>query len=571
MARVSGTSFVVGRSGEPGPIDDVRIYTSPTGLNYIEIARDSKNLSSYRYIVERRVTGGHWRRLLFATSFEREATPDRLTEVRADVRFEEIPNFWGIEPERCWGLPEGMESPWSEPLEMVANELLLPEGVEFVSGDAPVNIPISDTYRNGKYMVAITGSHIEVSAGDAFLADLTTDTSGLSWTEGVAGAAYFRDGSVYIEPAKPPLFSGRFILDREPVYLLPGLYEYGEAYLVSNVPIRGNVVSGNFALVSDPLPERWVRRVFCRAYVDLVFPSNIPPLIEEEPKRISIRVERVPTDFTDLKPEVVTPYANKTGVFNAWEVEGGVENLSLERPYDMLLPMHRLEDWGGNSVWTAGDFYPAPDFRGEGSASYPNPFGFELPDLPPVEEGALFFRWKDSSYANIVSNDWLDVIIRGGWLYFENRVSPGATGIYPLDPETGWKNVKLEWTSSSLTVNDSPAFTEELTWYETLVGREELPSERWGDVLNIPEQMREDAPTDFPIAEERYEEIPPEWDTGLPEGEVEPPIPDYSYTPRTWGRVLYEEFDSTQRRVILAGDMTVKIADIQDDLLGWYL
>lgn len=550
--RFAGYPFTVPRDSRSGNLSDVRIAMAASGLNHLEIARDPRDTSEKTYVIDRRIGDGPWRRLLTVDAFS-EAPPGRLSEVRAVVEFEELPNTWGIEPEKTWGLPAGMESPWTPALEMIGNELLLPEEAIYISGDAPVNIARDNGYSNGRYGLQFSGERITVTDLYAVeeIALLSSDTSSLRWEEGTAGAAVFRGGSVYIEPAKPPLFMGTFSLDKDPIYVSPGLYEYGDHYLISSVEVGGASITGAFSIVKDPFPERWVPRVFCRAYVSLISPAHQPPLTEDEPERLSVRVEYPENDFPGIEPEVVTPYANKTGVFNSWDLEEGpVVRTSLERPYDYLVPFRRLEDWGGHPVWAAGDYYPALDFKGEESASYPTDMPFESPELPGIPEGTLFYRFQDSAYHNVISNEWIDVVYKEGYVYFENALSPEANGIGKITPTAYWNNVKVEWGVDTLFVNDEPAMIDELPWGAI------LDDGTWGETANIPPE--EWTPSgDFPLDVEQYQEIPPTWVTGRPEGEVEIPPPDYSARPRTWGRLLFEDYSTFNRLIYEVGSHSI--------------
>lgn len=541
----SGVTFVVGRSEKQGELQDVKIRTQATGLNSIDIARDAKILDRRIYVVDRRVLpNGSWKRLLEVESFNVDASPEKLSEVKATVEFEEIANFWGIPFQRCWGLPEGMEAPWNDPMEMVGNELILPEDVRWVSGDAPVNINRNNYYQNGKYTVNITRDFIEI--GDTrgeVIGGINTSTSNISWTEGVAGAAFFDGGSIYIEPGKPPLFVGNFTLDEEPTYRKAGLYEYSRNFLVSSVEIKGRSGVGAIAFVKDPFPERWVPRMMGRAYVKLDSPVYVPPLVEDEPNRISVSVHHPPTDFSDIKPTVITPYANKTGVFNAWTPESGeVKYAPLERPYDVFLPFDKIEDWGGHSVWTPGDYYPALDWHNQESAAFPNGLGYDMPELPVIAEGTIFYRWKNSGYFNVIKNDDLDVVYKEGIVYFFSKTTPSAGGIGKIVVSSGWNNTKIEFGQDRLFINDQPGLIEEQLWDNT-------NEFRWGQIMDIPESQWIKKHQDFPITEERFEEIPPTWETGFPEEEVDTPDPDYSLRPNTWGQVLYEEFSQNLESV----------------------
>jgi hypothetical protein len=544
--RISGTNFVVGRTQRKGDIPDVRIYTSPTGLSMIEIARDAKDLSPRSYTIDRRLEGGPWSRLLQVNSFSEADVPDNISEVRADVIFEEIPNFWGITPLKSWGLPAGMESPWIEPLEMVGNELLLPEGARWVSGDAPINQERDNYFSNGRYGVEISGSHVDITnkvTGES-LANLQTNTRGVTWTEGVAGAVSFFGGSVHIEPAKPPILLGTFSFNREPVYVRPGVYEYGRAYLITSVPVSsaGRLYTGALAIVDDPFPERWVPRVFCRSYVTLISPSYVPPLVEEEPQRVGVRVEYVENDFPGIEPKVVTPYADKTGVFNSWEIETGRVILSpRNRPYDLLIPFdENLEDWGGNSVWTPGEFFPTLDRVGEAHASLATEIPYETSSLPPIYEGAVFLRWKESNNFFVFTSSWADIVYKNGRVFFDNRTGQGLTGISRLiDVSGSWNDLKIEWGTNYLTVNDVEALTEPRTWQDVLLGDDDTaPEFTWGQIANIPPDEWTPDP-DLPLDVKQWEEKEPTWVTGNPEWEDEPPDVDYSASVKTWGEVMF--------------------------------
>lgn len=539
--KVSGMNWVVGRSTKEGEIQDVSIETTPEGLNRIQIARDAKNLDPRIYVVDRRVLpSGAWRRLLEVNSFSEDALPEKLSEVRAIIEYETIPNMWGLPTEKTWGLPAGMESPWQEPIEMVGNELLLSVDTKWVSGDAPINIVTDNIYKNGKYLVSVRNGYISIedNTGDP-LGTITTDTRLLQWTEGIAGAASFVGGSIYIEPAKPPLFMGTFELDKDPVPIQPGLYAYGDNYLISNIPINSRRGVGAIAFVKDAYPQRWINKMFGRAYTQLISPANIPPLVEDEPSRISISAFPVPTDYPDIDTEIVTPYANQLGVFNVWDLESpDVIYDPRERPYDLFIPFNnRAEDWGGHSVWHPGTFFPATDWRGESDAAFPTEIPYEMPDIPSMEEGVLFFRWRDSSSFQIIKTEWMRVFYKEGYIYFENNVSPDSNGIQKIIASSGWNNTKVEWNYYSLFVNDVPAMTEEQTWKDILG-----VNNTWGEIANIAPSLW--TPNgDFPLDVIQHEELPPVWETGYPEGEAPIPDPNYSEKPRTWGRVLFEPFE----------------------------
>jgi hypothetical protein len=538
--RISGYNWVVGRSAKEGEIQDVSIETTPEGLNRLQIARDARDLDPRFYVVDRRtLPNGAWRRLLEVHSFSRDALPDMLSEVRAIVNFETIPNSWGLTTEKTWGLPSGMESPWTEPIEMVGNELLLSTDTTWVSGDAPINIPVDNVYRNGKYVTYIraNGIYIEDVTGE-LIGVIGTNTNTVRWTEGIAGAATFNGGSVFIEPGKPPLFLGSFTLDHTPVPVQPGLYEYGDNYLISNIPLVGRSGVGAIAFIKDPHPQRWIRRMFGRAYVELVSPANVPPLIEDEPSRISVEAFPLRNDY-DISPEVVTPYADKTGVFNTWDLDSpNVIYDPRERPYDVFLPFSKsIEDWGGHYVDHIGTFFPARDWRGELDASFPTAIRYELPDLPEMAEGVVFFRWKDSTSFNIIQTEWMRIFYKLGYIYFESKVSPEANGIQKIIVSTGWNKTKVEWNGSSLFVNDVPALTEEQTWGDVLG-----ENNTWGEIANIAPSLWTPRGS-IPLDVEQFAEIPPTWETGVPEGEVPPPVTDYSEAPRTWGRVLFEPYE----------------------------
>lgn len=544
--RISGLNWVVGRNNKQGDIQDVRITRTPEGLNRIEIARDARNTDNRRYVVDRRVLpDGAWRRLLEVDAFSSDALPDSLAEVRAIVEFETIPNSWGLTTEKTWGLPAGMESPWKEPVEMVGNELLLPVDAQWVSGDTPINININNTYKNGKYVTHIENNRIfiEDQTGD-IIGTFTTDTRLLRWTEGISGAASFMGGSIFVEPAKPPLFMGTFILENTPIPLQPGLYEYGNHYLVSNVPIVGRTGVGAIAFIKDPYPKRWIKRMFGRAYVQLVSPANVPPLIEDEPSRISVEAYPIATDFSDIRPEIVTPYANKTGVFNVWDVNiPPVIYNPRERPYDLFVPFdRRAEDWAGHAMWEPGTFFPSNDWRGEPDAAFPAPAPHELPDIPEMAEGIAFFRWRDSASFGVIKTDWMRIFYKEGYIYFDNKIVPDANGIQKIIVSSGWNMTKVEWNSYSLWINDVPALIEEETWGEVLGEGSPGGKNKLGEIANIPtSQWTRNG--DLPMDIEQYEEIPPTWMTGESEGEVPTPDLDYTDRPRTWGRVLFEDFE----------------------------
>lgn len=538
--KVSGTNFILGRSQKEGDLQDVRVFTASTGLNHVEIARDARDLQPKVYVVDRRIIGGPWHRVLEARSFVEEST-DRISEVRASVRYESIPNWWGIEPERTWGLPSGMESPWTPPLEMVGNELLIPEKGQYVSGDAPVDIAIDDTYQNGKYRIAFSEGQIIIYSGLKEIAILEADTTFLTWNDGTAGAASFRDGSMFMEPAKPPIFEGRFSLDKSPRFMRSGLYEYGDVFLISSTPINGRNVVGTISIVDDPYPERWLPRMFCRAYVELISPSHVPPLTEEEPRRVSVRVQRVTNDFPDIEPKAVTPYANKTGVFNAWEIdEPAVVYAPKERPYDIFLPFDTGEDWGGNAVYNPTVYIPATDRFGEPGAAFPSMIGYRLPEIPPQSRGTLSYWWKDSAFHVVMRTTWNDIIYKEGWLYIQNSFAPYSDGIAPVNTPVDWIHTKIEWTPTSLFVNDLPALQEKKIWNDV---ENNLDGSRstYADILGVEEDQQLPDPN-IPVMEEQFLEEPVTWETGYPGTSAPRPAPDYSESPRTWGRVLYEDF-----------------------------
>ncbi len=537
---ISGYPWVIGRSAKEGEIQDVSIETTAEGLNRIQIARDARNTDRKIVVVDRRsLPNGAWKRLLETEAFSEDALPERLSETRAIVEFESIPNVWGIEPEKTWGVPAGMESPWMEPVEMVGNELLLPLGAKWVSGDAPVNTVKDNSFKNGKYVVSIRENFVTIEdVSGEVLARISTDTSYSRWTEGIAGAASFRGGSVYIEPAKPPVFLGSYTLDQTPILIQPGLYSYGDNFIVSSNPINGRTGVGLISFVKDPYPQRWIPRIFVRAYVRLVTPANVPPLVEDEPSRIGIDAYPVPTDF-DIEPKFVTPYHNKVGVFNTWELDiKPVDYSPRERPYDILVPFDgKVEDWGGHSIWYPGTFFPANDFNDKPNAAFPSQIPYEISSIPEMREGVAFFRWKDSNFFRPIRNEWLDILYRDGYIYFENAVSPESNGISKIDLTAGWNSTKIEWNPFGLYVNDNPALIEEKTWGEVLGN-----NLKWGQVGNIAPSSLAPNPN-LPVTTEQFYQEPPTWETGVPEGEVPPPIPDYSQSPRTWGRVLYEQFD----------------------------
>ncbi len=543
--RISGFNWVIGRNAHEGEIQDVRITTTPEGLNRIEIARDAKDLDPRTYVVDRRVLpNGAWRRLLEVDSFSDDALPDNLSEVRAIVEFETIPNSWDLPVEKTWGLPAGMESPWVEPLEMVGNELLLPMEAKWVSGDAPVNITANNSFRNGKYISTIRDNRVYIDdvTGEN-IGTISIDTRFLQWSEGIAGAASFRGGSLYVEPSKPPVFMGSYSLDRDPIPMQPGLYAYGENYLISNAPIVGRTGVGMICLLKDPYPKRWINRMFGRAYVQLISPANVPPLIEDEPSRISVQAFPLPTDF-EITPKVVTPYANKVGVFNVWDLDDpAVIYDPRERPYDVLIPFDgKAEDWGGHYIHQPGDFFPARDWKNNPNAAFPTQLPYEMPDIPEMAEGIAFFRWRDSASFRVIRNEWIDLFYKEGYIYFENKVSPEANGIQKIIVSSGWNNTKVEWNGYTLFVNDVKALTEEMTWGDVLGEDSPGGANKWGEIANIPASQwtRNGA---IPLDIEQYEEIPPTWETGKPEGEVPTPVPDYSERPRTWGRVLFEKYE----------------------------
>lgn len=552
-------SFVIGQQESSGEISDVRIKNNAEGLTEVTIARDPMLTGRRIYIVDRRVLpDGSWMRLFEVESFSENALPDRLSEVRADIEFEEIVNDWSISFEKCWGLPSGMESPWIAPIEMVKNELLLEEKVKWVSGDAPVNIVRNNMFENGKYGVTVGDRELVFTSGGETLGVIETDTRGLSWTEGIAGAASFRGGYVYIEPAKPATFTGSFVLDRDPIPVAPGLYEYGDFYLISSTRLNGKTGVGTISFLKDPFPERWVSRMMGRAYTRLISPANKPPLTEDEPERISVRVEYPETDFPDLTPEIVTPYSDKTGTFNAWEPEGTIVKYDpLERPYDVYLPMIKEEDWGGHTLQSVGDFYPANDFLGTPSAAFPQMEGFEIGDLPPIVEGAAFFRWRDSAQFSPIRSTYIDIEYREGYIYFTNRANPRTNGIAKINVEVGWNHTKLEWYDDLLFINDKPALQEEREWGE-------YQNNKWVDLLGYNPASSWEPDYSIPMDEEQYEEIPPTWMTGLPEEESEREPLNYIDRPKTWGRVLFEKYESPE---VAAGE-EIGISEIADLGIG---
>jgi hypothetical protein len=328
-------------------------------------------------------------------------------------------------------------------------------------------------------------------------------------------------------------------LELEPEPIQPGLYHYGENYLVTSAPVIGTRVLGAVAFIKDPYPQRWINRMFGRAYVKLISPVHIPPLVEDLPRRIGIEAYPVPTDFDDITPWYVTPYADKIGVFNVWELEiPPVIYRPSERPYDVLLPFDgRVEDWGGHSVDYQGTFFPAEDFEGNDGASFPVYQPYEMPDIPVILEGTAFYRWKDSGSFAVLKTEWLKISYREGWVYFDHKQSPDATGIAQVAVELDWNNTKIEWTSNTLHVNDLPALIHELTWGHVL---DEEDRQRWGETAEIAPSLWTRS-GNFPVDAEQFSEIPPIWETGYPEGEAPTPEPDYSERPRTWGRVLYED------------------------------
>lgn len=538
--RVTGTNFILGRTRVEGDLQDVRVFTASTGLNHVEIARDARDLTPKVVVVDRRLIGGPWHRVLETRSFTPDIT-EKISEVRAEVRYESIVNWWGIEPERTWGLPAGMESPWTPPLEMIGNELLIPEGGRYVSGDAPINTAIDDAYTNGRYRTEFHNDRVIIYSGTKLLAEMATDTTYLTWNEGTAGAASFRGGSVFIEPAKPPIFTGRFSLDRQPRFLRRGLYEYGDGFLISSVPIETPNVVGTIAFIDDPYPDRWVPRMFCRAYVELISPAHVPPLTEEEPRRVSVRVQRVRTDFPEITPKAVTPYANKTGVFNAWEIdEPPVLYAPKERPYDIFLPFDTGEDWGGNAVYNPTVYIPATDRFGEPGAAFPSQVGYRMNEIPPQSRATLSYWWKDSAYHVVMRTTWNDIIFKEGYLYVQNAFAPYSDGIAPVEMAPDWVHTKIEWTPTSLFVNDLPALQDKKTWEEAQTNLNGSRATH-GDMLGLTEDRWLPDPN-IPVTEEQFLEEPVTWITGYPGGRKERPTPDYSESLRTYGRLLYEDF-----------------------------
>ncbi len=195
----SHSNFVIGREGKEGDLQDITISTTPEGLNLIQLARDAQDLSPRIYVVDRRVLpNGAIKRLLEVNSFS-DVDPGRLSEVRVEMKYESIPNIWGIEPDKTFGIPEGMESPWFEPQEMVGNELLLGEDALYISGDAPVNIDRDNTYTNGKYKTSIFDGRIEISdTSGEFLGLITTDTSLASLEGRGSGGELLSEGVRYL-------------------------------------------------------------------------------------------------------------------------------------------------------------------------------------------------------------------------------------------------------------------------------------------------------------------------------------------------------------------------------------
>lgn len=559
--RLSDFSYVIGRREGKGDLRDVRIHTTPEGYNSLEIARDTEDIEPKTYAIERRLLpDGNWYRLITTKSFDPSADPNELGETRANVTFESFSNDWGIKFEETWGLPAGMESPWAEPLEMVGNELLLPSGVGWVSGDAPTNIFRESAFTNGKYRIEVNNGSVAWRTRDGeSLGTIRTDTTNLRITEGTAGAASFTGGMVYAEPAKPIMFMGRYVLEELPLYVRPGLYRYGNGYLISSKRLSKLRDVGILAFVSDPFPERWVPRMMGRAFVDLTSPVYVAPFVEEEPERVGVSIIYPTTDFPDLEPRVVTPYANETGVFNAWEV--GLEEVKYrpaERPWDVLLPMeNRREDWGGLPFDSQQEHSPALDAYLEARAAAPNPLGYELKGLPLLPRGALVLRWKDSSHFRILESRDLNITYKRGYVYFRSVLSPGSNGIAKINVGPGWNSTKLEWGDEELWVNEQRALVEERSWHEATEGA----SLTWGEVGNIPFEKRIPTPENPLFLQE--EELLPEWVTGEPEDVAKMPNLYYHKQPRTWGRVLYEAFEA-DRLYIMAGDMNTTVAEIAD-------
>lgn len=601
----SGPGFVVGRSEGEGDFKDVRIRTSPDGLNIVELARDARDTSPRRYVVDRRVRpDGAWSRVVEVDSFSIGVPVERMTESRATVEFVGEPNFWGIEPEPCFGLPSGMESPWTQPLEMLSNELLIPledppqanEYTVFVSGDAPVNTALTEddgiiSLKNGAYVVRVGESgNIEVSKSGTPVS-LFVKTDGLGRgrgsVEGTAAQAYYEGGNVFLEPAKPPIFYGTYILPFDVRYVSDGLYEvspenpgYDGTYVITSNPIEGRRASGLVSILFDPYPRRWVRRLMGRAYTSLVAPAYVPPLVEEEPRRISVHAVEVENDYPDIPREVYTPYANRTGVFNAWDSRRDpVLYRPSVRPFDVLIPFdadtnHR--DLGGHPVMRGepDGLLATRDESGELSAARPSEGGIEVgynsfqgfSELD-LREGVLFFKWRDSSEFSVLRHEDMEIYYRDGYLYVDSRSeSPGVpSGLAHIGiPGRGeWVAAKVEWGRGELLVNEVPALTETNSWADTLFVGETDQTRTWAEVLgvSVDEGVRN---PDLPLAVEDFADVPPEWMTGRPVGEGEEIGSAEVERPRTWGRVLFEEFDGPSASSYMAGGEDYTVHDLQD-------
>lgn len=562
--RLGGYSYVIGRSETKGDFRDVRIKTSPEGFNRIDIARDPRDTNRRITAIERRLLpDGPWSRLLTVKSFDEDSSSNELTETKVKVEFEDFNNLWDIDPEATWGLPESLESPWNTPIEMVGNELLLNTDVEWVSGDAPTNYFKDKIFTNGKYSIQIGSDNLYwyIKSGE-YLGGIKTETSDIVYSEGVAGAAFFKGGWVWAEPAKPILFYGDYVLENYAKYVKPGLYRYGGGFAITTEPLNGLRGSGGICLLKDPYPERWIRRMMGRAHSELISPTASPPFFEEDPDRIGISVVKLDTDFPFIEPEVVTPYANETGVFNSWDIKNGDVRLHpSERPWDVYLPMSsRREDWGGLPFHSDEQYRRAVGKFGD-EASFPNREGYILEDLPPLPEGSIYFRWKDSNAFVILENEEIRVAYKNGYVYFYNSLSPQSNGIANIEPiSEDWNETKVEWTTAGLYINDKPALIEERSWEEATSSSGIKAT--WAAITNTPFSDREFDP-DSPDEERTDIELPPGWSTGRAEPPDNPTPIYYHNTPRTWGRLLYEELDDSYIE-IKSNDMTLILSDIEN-------
>lgn len=585
----SGPGFVVGRSEGPGDFRDVRIRTTAEGLNVIELARDARDTSPRRYVVDRLLLpNGAWSRVVEVDSFSPGSPPERMTESHASVRFVGESNHWGIEPEPCFGLPVGMESPWTSALEMTGNELLVPlledslssnGQTVFVSGDAPVNIAAVDnagvSLRNGSYEASVNLEGIEItpaippradpslySESVHLLSPVENAFANAGAIEGTAGIAYFDGGSIFLEPAKPPILFGSYVLPFDVRYVADGLYEALQrpgVYVITSQPIEGRHATGLVSVIFDPYPLRWVPRLMGRAYCELTAPAYVPPLIEEEPERISVATVEVENDFPDIPREVYTPYADRTGVFNSWEAERTpvVYRPSI-RPFDVLIPFDpdtRHRDLGGHPAFRGepnGLSYTR-DSIGELAAARP-PIGGMLVGFESAErlseldlrEGTLFYRWRDSEEFNLLRSPDLEVYYKQGYIYVYSKTDSTVSGLARIDVrhDGSYTATKLDWGRGRLLVNETPALTEMKTWADTLFVGETTETRSWAEVMGVT------APGDgaykgrnpaLPRSVEQFADVPPVWETGRPLQEGESIAASYGEAAVTWGRVLFED------------------------------